>query len=167
MPELSSIVRVPQTRNEAREVVRLMGTLEGEIAQIKTEAAARVARLEAEHSAWGKAVKAFADSHRDEETDGTKTIDFGGDQKVYWKESSEADWDKEDEESILEQLRSKTSWRRFWNWKKTYSIDKDAVKRWPWIAQKVPQLRVVTTEKFYIQTGRTGKKRKAVTHQID
>lgn len=148
--------REPQNLEEVTRDVREIAWLEAQLDQVDQAAKELIARMNAPLVArlveLREGVESFATSNRAELTAGgkTKTVKLPGGGKLYWKDSEEVEFDR-DEDAIVKDLRTKPSWRKFLNIKIVRTVNKTAVKKWPSITEKVNGLLVKRVEKFYIQ----------------
>ena len=86
-------------------------------------------------------------------SDQPQTINLRRDRKVYRFRTTEVIFDLP-EKKIVEALRRKPFWRlRFLNVKISVTVNKDAVKKWPYITQKVKGLRIKHKNDLYLQKG--------------
>jgi phage host-nuclease inhibitor protein Gam len=133
-----------------RELGAIELELKAEIARLKEDAAKRRKPLEERHEALVDGVTAYAESHRDELTQGGKTKTYrlpsGGELK--WRLTPPALLVSSKPATVIRNLK-RLGLRRFVRFKP--EINKEALTERPDVVQRVPGISIVQREEFFIK----------------
>jgi phage host-nuclease inhibitor protein Gam len=160
-------IQIPRTKREANELIKLHEAKERQKALNKAKLEEDNLKLEEEQEEIQEALAVYGSLQlpADLEAPAVKSINFWSGRRIYRRASTQVVFTRKTSELVKEFLKRPFWIKRFVKMKVTFSIDRDAIKNFPYIIKKIDGIAILEVNNLYLRTSGTKPKDEGIVLQ--